>query len=692
MRALHGNKAMDGLTRRRTTRLSTERGRDIPSSRDGCSSRNLMRYTIMIVIIMSAVFYDHTNNQHYQQHHRYGGVMAHEIFTRDGPTPHQFHHQSASNTHEPEVGSKVINEQEPYHKCIHDDILQYERSIRHLPGSIFYQMEASFLHQEQELKKRKRSISTSQEVWSNLRIVFRLDYLGATDVETRTCIVKDQWYWDGINTPTGQFPGTPACDSNTLTTNCWRKCTDEQVISDALISNIRDVLLPSLKQELSLTVQTRSVRDGDLTSFFSGMSRCGSRGGVPIPSDLKAKGFDGLNADIIIFVTTRPTDKGVLGWAVSCASDAITKRPLAGQLNVSPSILSYSLKERMSVLIHESFHALGFSQAAMNTFYNSTLSRTMSFNEVGVVEVGRSHYNCPTLTGIEMEEGGGQGTAFSHWEKRIMRNEIMVGSLGKEQLILSPFTLAYFEDSGWYKANFSRATRLLWGRDMGCKMASGRCEQWSQDTPTRTGYYCRDSSVSTCSYDLKSKGGCSITTHTQALGYYEHVAGSPRLGGQDDLMDYCPLVEPVTSCSDIGASKVSVSEYFGPDSACFESNIAGLLIGQKDVDTRCFKYACEDGLLVFYIQDRRYTCSATQEYERKESMPIGFKGYVACPKNGYDILCGQQTAKKVPHTSKGPCLFGVFFCNSATNVFENAFMTSLKVMLAFFGAFMLLLE
>lgn len=145
---------MDGLTRRRTTRLSTERGRDIPSSRDGCSSRNLMRYTIMIVIIMSAVFYDHTNNQHYQQHHRYGGVMAHEIFTRDGPTPHQFHHQSASNTHEPEVGSKVINEQD-----VHIDLIinVFMMIFCNMNDQLDIFLEASFIRWRQAFFIRSRN-------------------------------------------------------------------------------------------------------------------------------------------------------------------------------------------------------------------------------------------------------------------------------------------------------------------------------------------------------------------------------------------------------------------------------------------------------------------------------------------------------------------------------------------------------
>lgn len=31
----------------------------------------------------------------------------------------------------------------------------------------------------------------------------------------------------------------------------------------------------------------------------------------------------------------------------------------------------------------------------------------------------RAHYNCPTMDGMDLENDGGSGTAFVHFEKRI---------------------------------------------------------------------------------------------------------------------------------------------------------------------------------------------------------------------------------------------------------------------------------
>lgn len=37
-----------------------------------------------------------------------------------------------------------------------------------------------------------------------------------------------------------------------------------------------------------------------------------------------------------------------------------------------------------------------------------------------VVEEIRNHFNCPELEGAELEDQGGDGTALTHWEKRIL--------------------------------------------------------------------------------------------------------------------------------------------------------------------------------------------------------------------------------------------------------------------------------
>jgi len=38
-----------------------------------------------------------------------------------------------------------------------------------------------------------------------------------------------------------------------------------------------------------------------------------------------------------------------------------------------------------------------------------------------VVEEARLHFDCPTIEGAELEDQGGDGTALTHWEKRIFQ-------------------------------------------------------------------------------------------------------------------------------------------------------------------------------------------------------------------------------------------------------------------------------
>ena len=67
-----------------------------------------------------------------------------------------------------------------------------------------------------------------------------------------------------------------------------------------------------------------------------------------------------------------------------------------------------------------------------------------------VVRAVREHFACPTLEGAELEDQGGDGTAFTHWEKRIFQNEAMTGTVHTAQPAYSMITLALMEDSGWY--------------------------------------------------------------------------------------------------------------------------------------------------------------------------------------------------------------------------------------------------
>lgn len=47
-----------------------------------------------------------------------------------------------------------------------------------------------------------------------------------------------------------------------------------------------------------------------------------------------------------------------------------------------------------------------------------------------------------------------------------------------QNAVYSRLTFALTEDSGWYKANYSMAQPLLWGRGLGCEFAMKSCGDW----------------------------------------------------------------------------------------------------------------------------------------------------------------------------------------------------------------------
>ena len=75
-----------------------------------------------------------------------------------------------------------------------------------------------------------------------------------------------------------------------------------------------------------------------------------------------------------------------------------------------------------------------------------------------VVEEVQRHFNCSDLEGAELEDQGGDGTALTHWEKRIFQNEAMTGTVHTENPVYSRLTFALLEDSGWYLPNYDLAS------------------------------------------------------------------------------------------------------------------------------------------------------------------------------------------------------------------------------------------
>ncbi|GJT34439.1 EGF-like domain, peptidase M8, leishmanolysin, frizzled domain protein [Tanacetum coccineum] len=105
------------------------------------------------------------------------------------------------------------------------------------------------------------------------------------------------------------------------------------------------------------------------------------------------------------------------------------------------------------------------------------LQKTLLFPYVfSLLMHSRSHYEAflDNFNGLELEDGGRRRMSGSHWEKKLLMNEIMTG-LVDTRTVVSKMTLALLEDSGWYEANNSMMARLDWGHNQGTEFVTTPC-------------------------------------------------------------------------------------------------------------------------------------------------------------------------------------------------------------------------
>lgn len=235
------------------------------------------------------------------------------------------------------------------------------------------------------------------------------------------------------------------------------------------------------------------------------------------------------DTDFVFYVSTRQTErchKGLtVAYAAHCQQEAAMDRPIAGHANLCPNGIStkpQELQTLLSTMKHEILHALGFSVSLYAFFrdeqgkprtprkpdtgkpymneklqihqWSNTTIRKVTRDRWSVrgghttktidmmvtpkvVEETRRHFNCSLLEGAELEDQGGEGTALTHWEKRIFENEAMTGT-HTQSPVFSRITLALMEDSGWYKVDYDKAIPLTWGRNLGCDFAMKSCKDW----------------------------------------------------------------------------------------------------------------------------------------------------------------------------------------------------------------------
>lgn len=351
------------------------------------------------------------------------------------------------------------------------------------------------------------------------------------------------------------------------------------------------------------------------------------------------------DTDIIIFVTTDESfiENDVEAAAIHCVQDSVTHRPIAGYIKYSPDLIFNSTREGdiayfTWLTLHEITHVLVMNKDLYTDFIDSSSNLPLGIEHIiekkrmspnnkqrysfiktkNVLIKAKKYFECDDIIGVPLENKGGAGTSLSHWSKLYMNTDYMIGNSYLENNI-SEITLALFEDSGWYKVDFSKSDMFLWGKGKGCDFFGLKCIRNMKTLFKEE--FCTKRNEEMCTIQRRAKGVCSM----------EKRGGEYK--GIDELMNYCPIpvgfdneeVYYENTCR-YGVKRFNY-EYIGENSACFNT-----ISNDKNIPL-CLEYKCAQNKKEYSIivENKEYECKKDDTFILVNSILI------QC--NNYNIIC-----------------------------------------------------
>jgi len=208
----------------------------------------------------------------------------------------------------------------------------------------------------------------------------------------------------------------------------------------------------------------------------------------------------------------------------------------------------------------------------------------------------RAFFACDTLEGMELEnqDTGSCGIVASHWEQRVFNGELLApyGNAMTPRYI-SRVTLALFEDSGWYRPNYTMAGQfqlvgdpmpliqgLHWGYGQGCGFALEKCVSEGQtDYPD---HFCSTAGEYRCSSDRQNVMECpALASMVGWPGGTQFKYFTDDRIDPNSVLDYCPAPSVVITnrmCGDSSSEPYPATnanymrEVFNADSRCLMSD------------------------------------------------------------------------------------------------------------------------
>ncbi|XP_036002906.1 leishmanolysin-like peptidase 2 [Fundulus heteroclitus] len=345
------------------------------------------------------------------------------------------------------------------------------------------------------------------------------------------------------------------------------------------------------------------------------------------------------DTDFLVYLHVEATDKcraesNTLAYAAHCQTDS-WGRPVAGVVVLCRDRLAgaaYSHQTTVQTVVHEMFHALGFSKdlfsswrecspsnqgascSRRNKAIHSDGSGQMRIHTPAIISALRRHLvsTDPELGGPLENLGLPAGKVSSHWESRVLQGSIMAAALGDPTTVrIDPVTLAALQDTGWYSVDLSRAQSLVWGAGEGATFGSvSTCKDESSS------FFCTGSGVG-CHFLHLHKGECQTDQYLEGCRVYKPLENGSECWKEENIK-WCP------------AENWS-GEVFGPDSRCFLSSLVrkgSVAQSRSSAEGRCYRHRCS-GLNRYQVQ-----LSGSQWVDCPAGGAVQIEGYwgeVFCP-------------------------------------------------------------
>ena len=353
------------------------------------------------------------------------------------------------------------------------------------------------------------------------------------------------------------------------------------------------------------------------------------------------------------------------------------ERPTLCFMNISYSqIAQLPLINLEYYLMHCILRFLCFSYENLDYFptkaYYTSFDERMKLNTTyintrKVLDVAKKYYNCQNITGIPLENQDNNNIPL--WDARLLLEDIMSSYNYKYRAdqVISEFTLALLEDSGWYKVNYYTGGLMRFGKNKGCEFIYNRCSEKFKNE------FCENkenfnSKYTSCSSGRLSRTYCSYegNNYLRNLDYFKAYQGK---GSKE--VDYCVINEPyyidlnteknVGSCKYADSNEIyaknffyidyqtierkdlinGLNEKFSNNSFCVLSSLVSPLTPNNYKNTLlnsyiplCYEMFCSESTLTIKIKEQYIACP---RQGGKVNVKGEFKGYIYCP--DYNLIC-----------------------------------------------------